>query len=64
MMARTIYNRIIFKLKRRCKEMGRSIFVRVQWLEALYLCRAIFHEVVFKGGSLSFFQNYKMNIER
>jgi hypothetical protein len=44
--------------------MVRSIFVRVQWLEALYLCRAIFHEVVFKGGSLSFFQNYKMNRER
>ncbi|MDR7075567.1 hypothetical protein J2Y03_000555 [Neobacillus niacini] len=41
-----------------------SIFVRVQWLEALYLCRAIFHDVVVKGGSLSFFQNCKLNIER
>ncbi|WP_342431822.1 RAxF-45 family protein [Neobacillus sp. FSL H8-0543] len=44
--------------------MKRSNFVRVQWIEALYLCRAIFHGVVFNGGSLSFFQNYKMYIER
>jgi hypothetical protein len=36
--------------------MVRSIFVRVQWLEALYLCRAIFHDVVLQGGSLSFFK--------
>jgi hypothetical protein len=51
-------------MKRGCKEMIRSIFVTVKWLEALYFCRAIFHEVVFKGGSLPFFKNYKMNIER
>jgi hypothetical protein len=44
--------------------MVRSIFVRVQWLEALYLCRAIFHDVVFQGGSLPFFRNCKLNIER
>jgi hypothetical protein len=44
--------------------MVRSIFVRVQWLEALYLCRAIFHDVVFQGGSLPFFRNFKLNIER
>ena len=41
-----------------------SIFVRVQWLEALYLFRAIFHDVVFQGSSLPFFQNCKLNIER
>jgi hypothetical protein len=41
-----------------------SMFVRVQWLQALYLFRAIFHDVVVQGGSLSFFQNYKLNIER
>ena len=44
--------------------MIRSIFVRVQLLSALYLFRAIFHDVVFQGGSLPFFQNYKLNIER
>lgn len=44
--------------------MKRSIFVRVQWLKALYLCRAIFHEVVFQGGSLPLFRTYKVNIER
>ncbi|MEH7177752.1 RAxF-45 family protein [Neobacillus vireti] len=44
--------------------MVRSIFVRVKWLEALYLCRAIFHDVVFKGGSLPFLPNCKLNIER
>ena len=36
--------------------MVRSIFVRLQWLKALYLCRVIFHEVVFKGGSRPFFK--------
>jgi hypothetical protein len=45
-------------------EMNRSIFARLLWLEALNIYRAIFHGVVFKGGSLPFFQNYKMNIER
>ncbi|MEH7248753.1 RAxF-45 family protein [Neobacillus niacini] len=41
-----------------------SIFVRVQWLKALYLCRAIFHDVVFEGRSLPFFQSCKLNIEQ
>lgn len=36
--------------------MKRSMFVRVQWLKALYLCRAIFHDAVFQGGSLPFFR--------
>ncbi|MDQ1145593.1 hypothetical protein QE429_002420 [Bacillus sp. SORGH_AS 510] len=44
--------------------MKRSTFVRVQWLEALYFCRAIFHDVVFKGGSLPFFRNCIMTVER
>ncbi|MEH7302017.1 RAxF-45 family protein [Neobacillus drentensis] len=44
--------------------MKRSIFVRVQWLEALYFCRAIFHDVVSKGGSLPFYRNSIMNLER
>ncbi|MEH6906289.1 MULTISPECIES: RAxF-45 family protein [Neobacillus] len=44
--------------------MKRSIFARLLWLEALNIYRAIFHGVVFKGGSLPFFQNNKMNIER
>lgn len=41
-----------------------SIFARLLWLEALNIYRAIFHGVIFKGRSLSFFQNYKMNMER
>lgn len=36
--------------------MKRSMFVRVQWLKVLYLCRAIFHDAVFQGGSLPFFR--------
>nr|WP_096190948.1 RAxF-45 family protein [Neobacillus soli] len=44
--------------------MKRSILVRVQWLEALYLCRAIFHDVVFQGRSLPFFRNCIANLER
>lgn len=46
------------------EEMKRSIFVRVQWLEVLYFCRAIFHDVVFNGMSLPFFSNCIMKIER
>lgn len=37
--------------------MNRSIFVRVQLFDSQYLCRAIFHDVVFQGGSLPFFRN-------
>ncbi|SFA90920.1 MULTISPECIES: RAxF-45 family protein [unclassified Bacillus (in: firmicutes)] len=44
--------------------MIRSIFVRAQWLEILYFCRAIFHDAVVKGGSLPFFQNCILKLER
>ncbi|MFJ7730115.1 RAxF-45 family protein [Neobacillus sp. NPDC097160] len=44
--------------------MKRSIFARLQWLEALTIYRAIFHEVVLQGGSLSFFRNCIMEVER
>ncbi|MFB5194294.1 RAxF-45 family protein [Neobacillus sp. KR4-4] len=35
--------------------MKRSIYARLVWLEALNIYRAIFHGVIFKGGSLPFF---------
>ncbi|WP_268926652.1 RAxF-45 family protein [Neobacillus vireti] len=44
--------------------MKRSIFARLQWLEALTIYRAIFHDEVLKGGSLPFFRNFNVNIER
>ncbi|WP_272928125.1 RAxF-45 family protein [Bacillus sp. USDA818B3_A] len=44
--------------------MKRSIFARLQWLEALTIYRAIFHEVVFQGGSLPFFRNCIWKLER
>ncbi|MFK9092813.1 RAxF-45 family protein [Bacillus salipaludis] len=44
--------------------MKRSIFARLQWLEALTIYRAIFHEVVFQGRSLPFFRNCIMELER
>jgi hypothetical protein len=44
--------------------MNRSIFAGLQWIEAITIYRAIFHGVVFQGESLSFFQNYIVNIER
>lgn len=44
--------------------MKRSIFARLQWLEALTIYRAIFHEVVFQGGSLPFFRNFIVKLER
>jgi hypothetical protein len=34
-----------------------SIFARLQWLEALTIYRAIFHNVVFKGEVCPFFEN-------
>jgi hypothetical protein len=37
--------------------MDRSIFAGKEWLEALYIRRAIFHDVAFQGGSLPFFRN-------
>ncbi|HYK74357.1 MAG TPA: RAxF-45 family protein [Pseudoneobacillus sp.] len=36
--------------------MLRSLMGRTLWLEALYFCRAIFHDEIFQGGSLPFFQ--------
>ncbi|MFJ5715343.1 RAxF-45 family protein [Neobacillus sp. NPDC093127] len=41
-----------------------SIFARLQWLEALTIYRAIFHDVVFKGGSLPFLRKFIVNMER
>lgn len=35
--------------------MKRSIIARLQWLEALTIYRAIFHEVVFKRGESALF---------
>ncbi|WP_409296990.1 RAxF-45 family protein [Peribacillus sp. SCS-26] len=37
--------------------MERYIGMRAQFLDYTYICRAIFHAVVFKGGSLPFFKN-------
>ena len=40
--------------------MKRSIFARLQWLEALTIYRAIFHEVVFLGGGSALFSKLHM----
>lgn len=42
-------------MKRRWEKMVRSMMFRTQWLDALYFCRAIFHDEIFQGGSLPFF---------
>lgn len=44
--------------------MKRSIIARLEWLKALTIYRAIFHEVVFQGGSLPFFRNCILKLER
>ncbi|MFD2973032.1 RAxF-45 family protein [Peribacillus deserti] len=37
--------------------MNRFIGLRAQFLNFIYICRAIFHEAIFQGGSLPFFRN-------
>ncbi|CAH2714205.1 MULTISPECIES: RAxF-45 family protein [Neobacillus] len=44
--------------------MKRSIFARLQWLEALTIYRAIFHLVSFKGGESVLFSKLHIDFER
>nr|WP_154709430.1 RAxF-45 family protein [Bacillus sp. AFS018417] len=46
------------------KEMNRSIVVRTQFLDFIYICRAIFHRVVANGIRMPFFSNFITTIER
>lgn len=46
------------------KEMNRSIVVRTQFLDFIYICRAIFHCVVANGIRMPFFSNFITTIER
>ncbi|HDX9630535.1 TPA: hypothetical protein ROY30_004260 [Bacillus cereus] len=45
-------------------EMKRSLAARAKFLEYIYFCRAIFHDVVVNGIRLSFFNNCIVAIER
>ncbi|MGE7218389.1 RAxF-45 family protein [Priestia koreensis] len=44
--------------------MNRFTVLREQWLEFMYICRAIFHAGVRNGISLSFFRNSILEIKR
>ncbi|WP_268877592.1 RAxF-45 family protein [Heyndrickxia camelliae] len=37
--------------------MNQAVFVRGQWMEHLYICRAIFHAVAINGISMPIFSN-------
>ena len=45
-------------------EMKRSLAARAKFLDFIYFCRAIFHDVVVNGIRLSFFNNCIVAIER
>ncbi|HDR7870346.1 hypothetical protein MNO09_29555 [Bacillus sp. N5-665] len=45
-------------------EMKRSLAARAKFLDYIYFCRAIFHDVVVNGVRLSFFNNCIVAIER
>ncbi|MCP9281978.1 hypothetical protein COE81_21475 [Bacillus wiedmannii] len=45
-------------------EMKRSVAARAKFLDYIYFCRAIFHDVVVNGIRLSFFNNCIVAIER
>ncbi len=45
-------------------EMKRSLAARAKFLDYIYFCRAIFHDVVVNGIRLSFFNNCIVAIER
>ncbi|MDM5186673.1 RAxF-45 family protein [Bacillus sp. DX4.1] len=44
--------------------MKRSVAVRTQFLDFIYMCRAIFHGVVANGIRMPFFSNCITAIER
>ncbi|MGE1109588.1 RAxF-45 family protein [Bacillus wiedmannii] len=44
--------------------MKRSLAARAKFLDYIYFCRAIFHDVVVNGIRLSFFYNCIVAIER
>ncbi|ADK03024.1 MULTISPECIES: RAxF-45 family protein [Bacillus] len=44
--------------------MKRSLAARAKFLDFIYFCRAIFHDVVVNGIRLSFFNNCIVAIER
>lgn len=45
-------------------EMKRSLAARAKFLDFIYFCRAIFHDVVVNGIRLSFFNNCIVAIEQ
>lgn len=45
-------------------EMKRSLAAYAKFLDFIYFCRAIFHDVVVNGIRLSFFNNCIVAIER
>ncbi|PFB59866.1 hypothetical protein DN390_18890 [Bacillus sp. SH7-1] len=45
-------------------EMKRSLAARAKFLDYIYFCRAIFHDVIVNGIRLSFFNNCIVAIER
>jgi len=44
--------------------MNRSIILREQWLDYMYICRAIFHGAFVQGRSLPFLNNCIVSLER
>ncbi|PEC81882.1 hypothetical protein COK00_30055 [Bacillus cereus] len=60
------YNKEV-SIKFRTKEvnkMKRSLAARAKFLDYIYFCRAIFHDVIVNGIRLSFFNNCIVAIER
>ncbi len=45
-------------------EMKRSLAARAKFLDFIYFCRAIFHDVVVNGIRMPFFSNCIVAIER
>ncbi|CAH0345224.1 RAxF-45 family protein [Bacillus sp. CECT 9360] len=43
--------------------MSRSVILREQWLDFMYICRAIFHGAFVQWGSLPIFNNCIMETE-
>ncbi|GIN84751.1 hypothetical protein J6TS2_11370 [Heyndrickxia sporothermodurans] len=44
--------------------MSNAVLIRGQWMEYIYICRAIFHAEAANGTSLSIFSNFIWNIKR
>jgi hypothetical protein len=44
--------------------LSRSVGLHGQYLEYIYICRAIFHEVAFNGIAMPFFRQFNRKTER